>query len=157
MIHKPNGAGVMVGSPELANWRAGLGTMAGKPETDPVRETLFHLLIDSGLLRPAPVSYQVAEAVNGRAYRIVPIGVVWPRSCLHYAAQDARLQRELLLAIYERKTIVDGGLHERRPMQSPFELPSMTDGGWVHPMEPSVPEGPAEGEGFRRITPSRTR
>ena len=129
--------------------------MAGKSEADPVRETLFHLLIDSGLLRSAPVSYQVAETVNGRAYRIVPIGVVWPRSCLYYAAQDGRLERELLLAIYERKAVVDGGLHDRRPAQSPFELPSMTDGGWVHPLEPPAPAGSARGERFRRIAPSR--
>ncbi len=129
----------------------GVANMGEQSGTDPVRETLFRLLIDSGLLRPAPVSYQVAETANGRSFRLVPIGVVWPRSCVSYAAQDRRLERELLMAIYERKTVVDGGFHDRRPAQSPLGLPPMTDRGWIHPLEPARADSTLGNEQFRWI------
>jgi hypothetical protein len=130
--------------------------MAEPPENDPVRETLFRLLVDSGLMRAAPISYQVADTQNGRAYRILPIGIVWPGSCLYYAAQDERLERELLKAIYERKTVVDGGFRERKPERSPFELPEMVDGGWITVFEPAKADDPLGKGSFRRIARAET-
>ena len=98
---------------------------------DAIRGTLFKLLLEVGLLRPVPVPLQVMEVLNGRAYKIVPLGIVWPSSCLYYASQDERLFRELLISLYERKAALDGGIAMQKAPQSPLTLPVMQDRGWV--------------------------
>ena len=118
---------------------------------DAIRDTLHRILMDSGLLRPAPVPFQIMEVVNGRAYEIVPLGITWPISCLYYASQDPRLERELLIMLYERKAAVDGGVHIPigREQGSPLDLPKMLDRGWLRPMERPVSPESAWGEEYR--------
>lgn len=117
---------------------------------DAIRDTLHRILVDSGLLRPAPVPLQIMEVVNGRAYGIVPLGITWPISCLYYASQDPRLERELLIMLYERKAAVDGGVHVAGGKQeSPLDLPLMLDRGWLRPMERLASPESAWGEEYR--------
>ena len=116
---------------------------------DAIRDTLHRILMDSGLLRPAPVPFQIMEVVNGRAYEIVPLGIMWPISCLYYASQDPRLERELLVMLHERKAVVDGGIHITLEEGSPLDLPKMLDRGWLRPMERPIAPESAWGEEYR--------
>jgi hypothetical protein len=89
------------------------------------------------------------EIVNGRSYRIVPLEIFWPGSCLYYASQDTRLERELLLHVYERKAVLDGGLYVKKPPQSPMALPPIQDRGWIRPLDRSRPAVSAWSREFR--------
>lgn len=97
------------------------------------------MFLESGLLRPVPIALEVMEVINGRSYRIVPLGMVWPGSALYYASQDARLHRDLLVGLYERKTVLDGGIRMRNLPQPATTLPPMEDRGWVRSRERVMP------------------
>lgn len=116
-----------------------------------IYQTLHRLLVNSGLLRPAPTPLQIAEIV-GRAYMIVPLGLTWPGSCLYYASQDPKLERDLLLAIYDRKVLLDGGISRKDQYDALLALPEIHDVGWITALDRAKPTESAWGEDFRTVT-----
>src|SRR5690606_11472797 len=120
-----------------------------EPAQDPIRETIFRVLIDSCLLRPAPVPIQITETGNGRSYRIVPFVILLPDSCLYYASQAERLQRELLSHVYERKAVLDGGIHVKKLSSPLMDLPLSQDRGWLRCNETARARGMIWGKEFR--------